>query len=217
MYVKNEMTTDVVTVFPEASLTLAFQLMVESGYSQLPVIKDNKLIGMITEQVLSEFSPSKATTLSVYELNYVLSKTKCKDIMIKDPLTCTKDMFIEEAAILLRDNDIDAIPVVNENNTLEGIITRTDIINAFLQIVGANDIGTKIIIEAIDELGTISKISSIIKEHGINITNITNYFYKDGSGNGEIIIRVRTTDSDELIEDLKNNGFNIISVVKSSK
>lgn len=217
MYVYNRMATDVITVFPDASLSLAFQMMVEKGFSQLPVVKEKKLIGMITEQVLTQFSPSKATTLSVYELNYVLSKTTCEDIMIKkkDLVTCPPDMLIEEAAVLFDVNNIDYLPVISEDGTLEGILTKSDIIAAFIEIVGTNDFGTRIAIESKDEIGNLADISGTIKDYHVNITHVSNYFYKNDPTNGEIIIRLNTLEADDLVKHLETKGYRILSVKKN--
>lgn len=216
MYVKNRMVTDVITVFPDASLTLAFQIMVEKGCSQLPVIKNKKLVGMITDQVLAQFSPSKATTLSIYEMNYVLSKTTCESIMIKinDLITCSPDMLIEDLAVLVNEKDVNAVPVIDEQGQLEGIITKSDIIAAFIEIVGTNDVGTRISLEAKDELGTLADISNTIKDYQMNITHITNFNYKD-EPRSEIIIRLNTLDVDDLVKHLENKGYKVLSIKKN--
>lgn len=217
MYVRNRMVTDVVTVFPDASLSLTFQIMLEKGCSQLPVVKGSKLVGLITEQVLAGFSPSKATTLSVYEMNYVLSKTTCKEIMIplKEVITCSQDMLIEEAAIALKDQRINSMPVVDEKNTLLGIITKSDILAAFIEIIGTKDFGSRIAIEAKDELGTLADISSTIRGFNVNITHITNYFYKHDPDHGEIVIRLNTLETDDLVKHLEEKGYRIISIKKN--
>lgn len=216
MYVRNRMVTDVITIFPDASISLAYQIMVEKHCSQIPVVKDGKLVGLITEQALIQFSPSKATTLSMFELNYILSKTNCKEIMLKrkDVFTCTSDMLIEEAAIIINRERVNSLPVVDENDRLVGIITKTDIIAAFIEIIGTNDFGTRIAIETKDELGTIASISSIIKDYNVSITHIANYFYKDNPSNGEIIIRLNTLDTDALIKHLNEEGYKVLSVKK---
>ncbi|WP_058485221.1 CBS domain-containing protein [Defluviitalea phaphyphila] len=214
MYVKNRMNTNVITIKEDDSISKAFRLMMESGYSQLPVVKDGKLIGLVTEKLLTEVSPSKATSLSVYEINYLLSKTKVKDIMLTNLYTVSPDMLIEEAAVLLRSNDIGSLPVVAEDNTLLGILTRTDIFDAFLEFLGANDKGTRISLEVKDELGTLADISNIIKEYGINIQHVSNYHVENGQS--EIIIRLNTTDVDDLLNSLKEKGYNILSVIKKN-
>jgi len=215
MYVGNKMVTDIVSVFPEASISLAFQLMHEKNVSQLPVVKEGKLVGLITETLLSEFSPSKATTLSMYELNYVLGKTKVESIMDKDLITCTSDMLIENVAILMLEDDINMVPVINTNGTLVGIISRSDILESFVEIIGARDSGTRITINAKDEAGTLAEISHIIKEFGLNITHLTNFNNKS-TDTTEIIIRMNTDNVDPLVNTLEEKGYEIIRIDKTT-
>lgn len=214
MYVANKMVTDIVSVFPEASISLAFQLMHEKNVSQLPVVKDGKLVGLITETLLSEFAPSKATTLSMYELNYVLSKTKVDSIMEKDLITCTSDMLIENVAILMLEDDINMVPVINENGTLVGVISRSDILDSFVEIIGAKDSGTRITVNAKDEAGTLADISHIIKDYGVNITHLTN-FNNPTTNMTEIIIRMNTDNADPLVGALESKGYEIVRIDKT--
>ncbi|HOA79935.1 MAG TPA: CBS and ACT domain-containing protein [Defluviitaleaceae bacterium] len=212
MYVRSRMQTDIVTVSLDTSVTSVFDLMMEHGYSQFPVVEGNELKGLITERVLKDVSPSKATSLSMFELNYLLSKTKVKDIMLTDIITATPDMLIEDAAVLLRTNDVGSLPIVSEDNKLVGIITRTDIIDAFIEFLGTNDHGTRISLEVKDEVGTFAKIANIIKDHGINIHHVSNFDIDDGKS--EMIIRLNSTEVEDVINALKNEGYNILSVVK---
>ncbi|MCF8018550.1 conserved protein of unknown function [Petrocella atlantisensis] len=211
MYVKNQMTTDVVTVFKDASIDLAFQLMIEKGCKQLPVIDDGQLVGCVTEQLLSEVSPSKATTLSMYELNYLLSKTKVKDIMIKDMPTGTPDMLMEDAAQLLINSGVDSLPIT-EGKKLVGIITRTDILKSYLELTGVGEMGTRVSIKAKDETGILADITGIIKKFNINIAHVANYDHIGSDDAGEIIIRLASTETDELIKALEASGYEILSV-----
>jgi acetoin utilization protein AcuB len=206
------MNTNVITITEDASISKAFKLMMEHGFSQLPVVRDGILVGLVTEKVLTEVSPSKATSLSVYEINYLLSKTKVKDIMLTEVITVDPDMLIEEAAVLLRSNDIGSLPVVIENNELVGILTRTDLFDAFIEFLGANDHGTRISLEVKDELCNLAYIASIIKQYCINIQHVSNYTVKEGQS--EIIIRLNTTEVDDLVNSLKNRGYNILSIIK---
>lgn len=215
MYVGNKMVTDIVSVFPEASISLAFQLMHEKNVSQLPVVKEGKLVGLITETLLSEFTPSKATTLSMYELNYVLGKTKVESIMEKDLVTCTSDMLIENVAILMLEDDLNMVPVINTNGTLVGIISKFDILESFVEIIGAKDSGTRITINAKDEAGTLAEISHIIKDYGVNITHLTNFNNKS-TNMTEIIIRMNTDDVDPLVGALEGKGYEIIRIDKTT-
>lgn len=215
MYVGNKMITDVISVFPDASISLAFQMMHEKNVSQLPVVKDGKLVGLITDTLLSEFTPSKATTLSMYELNYVLGKTKVQDIMATEVTTCTVDMLIENVAILMNELDINMVPVVDSDNKLVGLMSRSDILEAFIEIIGAKDGGSRITINAKDEAGTLAEILHIIKDFGVNITHITN-FNNNVTHVTEIIIRLNTSNVDPLVKELDNKGYEIVRIDHSN-
>ncbi len=206
MYVKNKMTTDVVTIFKDASIDLAFQTMVEKGCKQLPVVEDGILVGSVTEQLLSEVSPSKATTLSMYELNYLLSKTKVQDIMIADMPTGNPDMLIEEAASLMKTSGVDSLPITQDKR-LVGIITRTDILDAFLELTGIDGTGARISLEAKDETGILANITAIIKEHNINIVHVANYNHIGVDDHSELIVRLATTDVEALVKDFESSGY----------
>lgn len=211
MYIKNKMTTDVVTIFKEASIDLAFQTMVEKGCKQLPVVEKGMLVGCITEKLLSEVTPSKATTLSMYELNYLLSKTKVKDIMVEDMPVGSPDMLIEEAASLMKANNVDSLPIT-DNGKLVGIITRTDILESFLDLTGISDPGTRLSIEAKDEPGILATITGIIKDFNVNIIHLTNYNHIGPEGQNEIVIRVATLEVGELVKSLENAGYKVLNV-----
>ncbi|NDL66272.1 CBS and ACT domain-containing protein [Anaerotalea alkaliphila] len=215
MYVKNKMITDVITVFPEASISLAFQTMHEKGVKQLPVVKNGKLVGLVTETLLAEFSPSKATSLSIYELNYILAKTKVASIMATDVPVCHPDMLIETVVSIMREQDVNMLPVVNENNTLVGVISRNDMLDAFLEIIGAKDTGARIAIEAPNRTGTLADIATIITEYGANITHITIFTSPDGT-ESELILRMNTGQVDGIIQALEKKGYRVLRVDQSA-
>lgn len=212
MYVYERMTKNVATVTPDCTISKAFQVLFEKKHSQLPVISDDgKLAGLITEKLLTEVSPSKATSLSVFEINYLLSKTKVKDIMKTNVFTIQYDNLIEEAALIMKENDIGSLPVIDKDEKLVGIVTRVDIFSAFIALMGVHESGTRIVIDVEDHVGTLADIAAVIKEFGINIKHISNY--QDGE-HTEIIVKIASTDSDALIEELKKRGYSITSVHK---
>mgnify|MGYP001822957826 CR=1 FL=1 len=211
MYVKNIMTTDVVTIFKDASVDLAFQTMVEKGCKQLPVVDKGQLIGAVTEHLLADVTPSKATTLSMYELNYLLSKTKVRDIMVTDMPVGSPDMLIEEAVVQMKLNNVDSLPIV-EGKKLVGIITRTDILESFLELTGINDTGTRISLRTKNETGILANIANIIKEHNINIIHVANYNHIGDNDDNEIIIRLATLDTTEVIQSLEDAGYEVLNI-----
>jgi len=123
------MTSNPYTISPDATIAEALDIMRSHKVRRLPVVKSGKLVGIVTEREMLEVSPSKATTLSVFELNYLLAKTKVSAVMTKDVITISPDALLEEAALLMRDNTVGALPVV-ENGKLVGIITETNIFDA---------------------------------------------------------------------------------------
>ena len=205
MYVSERMTRYPATVMPNYSVSKAYQIMTEGHYSQLPVVdSDNKLIGLVTEKLLAEVNPSSATSLSVYEINYLLSKTKVQDIMKTGIFKINKDALIEDAAIIMKENRISSLPVIEGDNYLAGIITRTDIFKAFIDIMGVKATGTRIAITTEDKVGVLADITSI------NIRNITDI---SENGKSEITIKVRSLDASAAIEDIKAKGYNVTSVI----
>ena len=209
MVVRNVMTSNPFTVSPDTTIAEALAIMREKGIRRLPVMKGGKLIGIVTKRRLLEVSPSPATTLSVFEMNYLLAKTVVKDIMTKEVLTVGPDMLLEQAAVLMTDNNIGGLPVL-ENGRLVGIITEKDIFQSFVEILGFRDIGSRIGVEYGDDRpGVLASLSSLMADLGINISHIAIY-------KGEVIFRVNTTNTDALVASLKDKGFHVTSVHKGT-
>ncbi len=174
----------------------------------MPVVKNGKLVGIITEKKLLEVSPSPATSLSVFEINYLLSKTKIETVMTKELVTVSPDSLLEEAAIKMRDNDVGGLPVV-ENGKLVGIITESDIFQAFLEVLGSRDPGSRISLAIIDDKpGVLARIAGLIAGFGVNITHLV-------IARNEIMVRLNTLNIDEILKTLEDNGFKILSVIKN--
>jgi acetoin utilization protein AcuB len=132
MFVRDVMTKNPVTITEKMTVFEALELMKKEKIRRLPVMRDKKVIGIVTELDLLRVSPSTATSLSVFELHYLLSKMVVKDVMTKDVTTVTPDSTIEQAAIIMRDNEISGLPVV-DGTSLVGIITETNLFDALLE------------------------------------------------------------------------------------
>lgn len=206
MYVKYRMTAKPFTVAPDATIAETLELMRSKHIRRVPVVKNDKLVGIITERQLLEVSPSPATTLSVFEINYLLSKTKIESIMSKDIVTVTSETLLEEAALLMREHDIGGLPVV-DNGKLVGIITETDLFDALIEIMGLRDHGSRIAV-AIEEdkPGVLAKVAGIIAGFDLNITHLAIH-------RNELIIRVNALNVEDIVKELNKNGFTVISVV----
>ena len=125
--VREWMTTEVVTITPETTLPEAHRLMTEKGIRRLPVMKRGQLVGIVTRGDIREAEPSDATSLSIWELNYLLATLKIERIMTRNPITISDEATIREAAQLMMDNKISGLPVLNRQGKVVGIITESDI------------------------------------------------------------------------------------------
>ena len=206
MYVKYSMTRNPFTISPDGTIAEALEIMRSNNVRRVPVLKGGKLVGIITERKLLEVSPSPATSLSVFEINYLLSKTKIGDIMTKNVITVTPDTLIEEAAVLMRDNDIGALPVI-EDNILTGIITETDIFDSFLDIMGYRDAGARLEIEVPENRpGVLEKLAGIMNKYNANISHMV--FYNKSI----IVIRIETRETDDIVKAIEGLGQKVLSV-----
>ncbi|HRU33343.1 MAG TPA: CBS domain-containing protein, partial [bacterium] len=135
MFVRWRMTPNPIVIDPETSILDALHIMKEKKVRRLPVVAHGKLVGIVTEKDLRESPSLKATSLSIFELNYLLAKTPVSEVMTKDPITVTPDTTIEEAAVIMRDNQISGLPVV-EDGKIVGIVTETDIFDMLVKLLG---------------------------------------------------------------------------------
>jgi acetoin utilization protein AcuB len=125
--IKDWMTKEVVVVSPKTTVPDAHRLMTEKGIRRLPVMDRDKLVGIVTRGDVRGAEPSEATTLSIWELNYLLARLKLSEIMTRKPVTISPNATVGEAAQVMLDNKISGLPVVDGNGKLVGIITESDI------------------------------------------------------------------------------------------
>lgn len=213
MYVKNKMTKDPICIDINSKISEAVDLMSEHNLHRLPVTNGRKLVGLLTEGQISRKGPSKATSLSIYELNYLLSKTSVDAIMIKDVITIHEDRFLEDAALLMLKHDIGCLPVVNDANDVVGILTQNDVFAAFLDILGYRERGSRISLQVEDKLGAIGEISNVFVKNKCNITHVGVYRLENGMA--EIIFRIDTFDTDALEKDLNAHGYQVLNITKN--
>ncbi len=137
MQIKDHMTRPPITAPPEMPMQEALQLMRERGIRRLPVVdKKGKLVGIVSDRDLLHASPSDATSLSVWELNYLLSKVTLKDVMTKNVITVTPETPVQEAARIMAEKKIGGLPVVQAGKVV-GIITETDLFRVLLELLPA--------------------------------------------------------------------------------
>lgn len=192
MFVSDWMTRKVITIAPDSSMSDAVKLMKEKKIKHIPVIKDEKLKGIISDRDIREFSPSKATSLDVYELHYLLATTKVKELMKTGVFTITTDSPIEEAAMLMYDNSIGSLPVI-ENGRVAGIISDRDIFRVLVDITGIRHGGHRVAVTVEDRAGSVREVADIIRKHGFSLQSILTSYEKAAKGFRNVVIRCSGT------------------------
>lgn len=206
MYVQQFMTSQVITVSPNESILNAMNIMKTKSINRLPVMNSGKLVGLVTDGDLRAASPSPITSLSKFEMNELLSKISIKDVAVKKVVTCTPDTLIEDAALLMREKKIGALPVM-AGDKMVGIITQNNVMDAFLDVMGARSPGKRIVIEVRDEMGIIFEVSSIIKHYGVDITSLAVYHLPNKKV--QILCHLDGERANEAVNTLIEKGFNI--------
>ena len=186
MAVKDFMTRKVVYISPDTTIAHAADMMREQKLHRLPVIENDQLVGLVTEGTIAEASPSKATSLSIYEMNYLLNKTKVGDVMIRDVVTISQFASLEDATYLMLKNKIGILPVV-DNKQLYGVITDRDIFKAFLEVSGYGEEGVRLRFVTENKVGVLEQIIRLLVEENLNISNTVNIPRKDG----KVVIEVQ--------------------------
>jgi len=208
MRVKDLMTKNPITVDSETLVLDAHKIMKENNIRRLPVVDKGRLMGIVTRHDLLEASPSPATSLSVHELNYLLSKMKVKEIMKKNPLTLTPDTPFEEALKIGQDKKIGSFPVV-DNGKLVGIATESDIVRFLTRALGLRDEGSRITIEGLGgKLDHLERIISIVNQHQTIILSMIS-LPRPEKKDWMIVLRLKTSDPEPIVKDFKKAGFNV--------
>ncbi len=167
MLVGERMSRPVISITRDMPIHDALALFKKERIRRAPVLKDGKLIGIISDKDLLNASPSQATSLSVWEMNYMLSKITVKEVMTRQVLTVQADTPIEEAARIMADNKIGGVPVMKADKVV-GMITETDLFKIFLELMGARTKGIRVTAIAEDHPGQLAKITKAITEAGGN-------------------------------------------------
>ncbi len=207
MFVKNKMTANPFTISADQTIPDAHEIMAQNGVKRLPVMKNGKLVGVVSKEDIVQASPSKATSFSMGEITYLLSKTKISQIMNKNPFTISSNALLEEAAILMRDNNVSFLPVV-DNDKLVGIITESNIFDSFIELLGFREPGTRLTVEANDEPGIMANLTGIIGDFGANITHVA--VYRGTGGKSSIVIGINSFNTAEMEKSIESHGYKIL-------
>lgn len=172
MIVERRMWKSPIWVDEEDSMKKAIDLLKERGIRHLPVLrKGEKLVGIVSDRDIKAASPSPATSLEIREIYYLLDRIKIKQIMTKKPYTVSPGTPVEEAALIMREKKIGALPVVDDGKLI-GIITETDILDAFLDAVGINRPGYRVEVVLPNTPGQLFKVAELLNELHVNIVSV---------------------------------------------
>jgi acetoin utilization protein AcuB len=203
------MTKRPVTISEDASIDRGLELMRSEKVRRLPVLgKHDKLVGIVSEKDLLYASPSPATSLSIYEIPYLLSKIKMRDIMTREVITVTENTPLEEAARIMADRKVGGLPVMRDDK-LVGIITETDMFKIFLEMLGAREAGVRLALLVPNEKGTLAKIAGKIAELGGNIL-AQGTIMGDDPTNRELTLKVADVSQEQLVSAMERLGLKIL-------
>lgn len=209
MLVRERMSTRPVTIRADTSITEALRTMRERQVRRLPVLNDEgRMVGIVSEKDLLYASPSPATSLSIYEMHYMLSQLLVTELMSRDVITVTPDTPLEEAALLMVDNTIGGLPVM-EGDRLVGIITETDIFKVFLELLGARVAGLRLTLGIPERKGEMARITTAIAQLGGNILALGT-FLGDDPTNAVVTVKVEDVDEQALKDAMRDLGLEIL-------
>lgn len=211
MLVGKRMTRNPITIPPDVSIAEAMEWMRREKVRRFPVVdKKGKLMGIVTREDLLHASPSSVTSLNMWEVSYLLSQVKVKEVMTKDVITITEDVPIEEASRIMADNKIGSLLVMRDGMVV-GIITESDLFKTFLELFGAREKGIRVTLLAPYYKGSLAAISTAITEKGGLIVSL-NIFLGEDPSNWGCTLKVGDITMDELLEAIKPHVLEITDI-----
>jgi acetoin utilization protein AcuB len=209
MLVKDWMTKGPLVVSPKTSIEEAIRAMRENRVRHLPVVRDqDTLVGLVTQTDLLQVSPSPATSLSIWEINFLLARMSVRDAMTTQVVVVDKECPLEEAALVMAEHKFGCLPVV-EGKRLVGIITETDLFNIFTEQLGARSTGVRLTLQVDDVKGALAALTGRITELGGNIVRLTTLPGKE-QGKAIVTVKVEGISQESLVEGLSEIGAQVL-------
>ena len=208
MRVRDIMSTNVVTVDEKTSIHDARKIMEAHKIRRLPVMKKDKLVGLVTKHMLLEASPSPATALSIHELHYLLAKMTVKDIMVKNPYTISPDMPVEEGLQLGQQKGYGAFPVVEEGR-LVGVVTESDIVRVMTRVLGVREKGKRIDLRTSNEFGNMKKIMDILDKNKTVLLSMMTLPPEEWEKDWLVVLRLKSEAAEPIAKELESSGFKV--------
>lgn len=208
MLVRDWMTRDPVTVTPDIPVMDALRIIKDRGFRRLPVMEGGRLTGIVTRKDLKDAMPSKATTLSVWELNYLLSKLTVSEVMARPVITAAEGEYIEDAALRMLEHRVGGLPVLDDAGQISGIITTRDILRAFTDILGMRQGGQRLTLKMPDQPGSLERAAQAILPS--NIISLATYDVHGEQGHKRFVLRVNGDGVDQVRERVRNAGITVL-------
>lgn len=202
MFVGERMSHPIISIDPDMPVHDALDMFMRERIRRAPVIKNGKLVGIVSDKDLLNASPSPASSLSIWEMNYLLSKITVDEVMSKNVMTVSEKTPIEEAARIMADNKIGGLPVIRDGHVV-GIITETDLFKIFLEFMGAREKGIRITALLEEKPGQLAKITKAISEAGGNFVAFGQFTGEDPS-NRLVTFKVKNIKKETAKEAIKD-------------
>lgn len=213
MYVSDWMTKKVIILYPDDYLSDAIALMRGHSIRHLPIMKNDKLKGILSDRDIKEYSPSKATTLDIYELHYLLAKTHVKDVMKTKVVTVAPETPVEEAAMLMLDKNVGCLPVLDQGH-LVGIISDKDIFRSLVDITGVRHGGNRICVMIEDRAGSIREVADLVRKHNFRLQGILTSYEGVKEGYRRVVIRTKGRGDFSKLKEEMEESFKFCQIRK---
>ena len=214
MFVAEKMTKHPVTMSSDATVGEVDRVMKKNKFHRMIIVEGGKLVGYLSDRDVMRVAPSPATSLSKFEIRELLDKLKVRDIMQKKVITVNEDATIEEAALIMYNHKVGGLPVISEVGTVVGIITATDILKTFVNVMGLPDGGkTRLTLEVENKIGVMANITKIFADNGVNIDSMITCM--QDTKKYEVVVRLDEGNKnfEEIKSQLESHGYKIIHTV----
>ena len=199
MLVKERMSYPVITVHPDMPIMDALDLMKKEHIRRFPVIgKRGRLVGIVSKEDILHAAPSDASSLNVWEVNYLISKIIIKMVMTPNVITIEEDTPLEEAARIMADNKFGGLPVIRKGKVV-GIITETDLFKIFLEMLGAREQGIRLAALVPNVSGELAQLTKAVFEIGGNVLSLGT-FLGESSENREVVMKIKGASAEAITE-----------------
>ena len=210
MYVNDVMTMNVVSIPSNTTVSDAKKIMDAHKIRRLPVVDRGKLVGIVTEHRLEAYTPSKATSLSVWEIGYLLGNTTVKEIMEKNPVTVTPEMTVEEALATAQERKVGSLLVVEKNGQLIGIVTTNDFFYKIANpTLGIGMPGTRVEVMSKTDKPMLEDICRATNKKGMKILTL-HMISSTEIGGQDIVVQVDTENVNKMVKELKDKDYEVL-------